>query len=170
MSHERWLDIEEILPDYAQYATGDLKVWRDESHPGMVYYAWFVAHFNQAHARMHRLSDDDRLRWLLDFTRVTIEDLSHEAQIALAFDLHQFIYFKELTKPVPVYAGVPREPQLLDIQRQVTQGLHALMDPNHQKGWPLPTVGRRAKRVSALGNVETVFTVDYEPDDIVAVL
>jgi hypothetical protein len=163
------------ISDDAEYAMGYLKIWTDQSHPGNEFSQWFLVQWREAHRRMYALTDDERLRWLLDFTRLKIEALSHEAQLILAFDLHQFLCVRPIGKPVPIPAGVPREPELLDIQRHVAQGLRAIMAEDHKDtdlstGWILPPIDRRVVRVSALGYVETTLNILYSPDNIVSML
>jgi hypothetical protein len=149
----------------------------DPSDPDRQFAAWYFDQWNQASQRRRGMTDDDRLRWLLAFLQLKIETLSAEAHTALFFDLFQFIWeflYPTLTmQPIPV--TVLSGAQLAAIQRQIADGVQALMtderaysdvvaDP--KGGWVLPITPRRVVRASALGDVETVFTVLSSQEDM----
>jgi hypothetical protein len=149
----------------------------DPSDPGGQFAAWFFDQWNQASQRRRGMTDDDRLRWLLDFLQIKIDTLSPEAHTALFFDLFQFIWeflYPTLTmQPIPATVLVWK--QLAAIQQQIADGVRALMtderayadvvaDPTG--GWVLPITPRRVVRASALGDVETVFTVLSSQEDL----
>jgi hypothetical protein len=170
------------VPDHVRQPDGYLRSW-DESHPEYRYARWYNEHLLPVLNRRPGASDEDVLRWIVAFARQEITALSEEAQLALSFELVALTMRQADVAhphtPVPAPDAVLTESQLLDIQRQVHQGLQALMTdaPDAARvlrqfsgSWTVPTCPRRVVRFSALGSVETVLSSYYLPVDPVAMV
>jgi hypothetical protein len=160
---------------------GYLLLWQP-GHPENERAQWYIEQLTRAWSRERGLTDDDKLRWLLDFARLNIEALSADEHTALGFDfLVRFVMYRDPSKdePIPIPDHVFSAPELGEIQAQIADGLHCLMMDKEAALarfggpdgiWVLPDISRNVRRTSALGYIETHFSVGYSPKSAVAMV
>jgi hypothetical protein len=170
---------------------GYLLLWEPEDHPENQRAKAYIDQWSRAWRRAQPLTDDDLLRWVLQFTRLNIEALSSDEQTTLGFDiLAQFIIGKypliEGPRHTSRRSDAYRFPdvrfsvsELVQIQTHIAEGLRMMMmDPDEavalfgdpQPIWKLPTVSRHLSRITALGYIETRFSLGYSPEHPVAMV
>jgi hypothetical protein len=160
------------VPNPPAQSTGYLRQWHDNwNHPKNEWATWYMYQLTQAWFRMQALTDDELLRELLNFTRLRIETLSREEHMTLGFDLlSRFVLGRSTSVPIPIPEHLFTEPELVEIQVQIAEGLRLLMMDRQDSTWELPNISRNVARVSALGYVETHFSMVYSTKDFTAMV
>jgi hypothetical protein len=126
--------------------------------------------------RLGTSTDEQRLRWVVDFAQEDLHRLRPEERVARGYDLHHVLPVGSF---ITIKGGPMSDAALEEIQRQIREQVRKLIseprrfgeqldDPN--AGWRLPVLSSRILRTSSPGSKKTLFVTIRESDDEEAVI